>query len=305
MTIPARVTVIIPARDDAPLLAGCLEMVVPQARSAGAAVLVVDDASTDATRSVAESLGAQVLSLPRPGGPYRARNSGWRSTSSELLAFTDVRSRPQPGWLNGLIEAMDNHPDVAIAGGHVRALSGASLASRVFAHREGLSAAQSMNEQFLPYLSTCNLITRRTVLESLGGFREARSGGDLDLCWRAQLETGARLLLTETATVEWLPRDSLRALLRQIYRYGVTRPHLNASFASAGNPSPAPPTRAHSAYYELRQLVRGLRRSPRPEFPGELVERVWDFVYWEGYRSSWVELHGPLPKTRPRRGRDT
>lgn len=289
-----RVTVVIPARNDSALLAGVLDCVVAEAERVGAAVLTVDDASDDDTAAVAARYGSEVLTLPVVAGPYQARNAGWCATTSELLVFTDVRARPRPGWLRRLVEALDRDPAVAIAGGDVIARAGDSLAGRVFARRAGLSAKGSMSDSFLPYLSTCNLATRRTVLDALDGFRPGRSGGDLDLCWRAQLAGCGTVYFTEDAPVEWVPRDTVRALLRQIYRYGVTRPHLEASFAHAGKSLAPPPTRVRSMAYEARELLRNVRRDPRGDLSGQVVERLWDFVFWEGYRRSWVELHGSV-----------
>jgi glycosyltransferase involved in cell wall biosynthesis len=298
VSIP-RVTVVIPARNDADLLAGLLDCVMAQASQAGVAVLTVDDASDDDTAAVALTAGARVITLPKAVGPYQARNAGWRATSSELLVFTDVRARPGPGWLTALVGALDADPAAAIVGGDVVVRAGDSLAGRVFARREGLSPKGSMEDSFLPYLSTCNLATRRTVLDALDGFRKDRSGGDLDLCWRAQLAGCGTVRLVEQAPVEWVPRDTVRAMLRQIYRYGVTRPHLEASFASAGKVLAPPPTRARSAAYEVRELMRSVRRNPRADLSGQLVERVWDFVFWEGYRRSWVELYGSVHAVPP------
>lgn len=292
MTGP-RVAVVLPVRDGAQLLAECLALVMPQATALGAEVIVVDDASTDDTAAVARRYGADVRTQPVAGGPYLARNAGWEATDSDIVVFTDVRARPHPGWLGGVVAALESDPSVAVAGGDVFAQKAASVASRVFARRRGLSSRDSMSDAFLPYLSTCNLATRRTVLDQLGGFRALRSGGDLDFCWRAQLEGCGRLQLVEGAGVDWVARDSVKALLRQIHRYGAARPHLDASFAHAGKPLEPPPTRLRWGLYQLRLFLRTLRSNPRGSLPEELVLRAWDVIYWEGYRRSWAELHGP------------
>ena len=62
----------------------------------------MDDASTDATAALATTAGARVIRLPHPGGPYEARNAGWRAAEADVVVFTDVRNRAEPGWLASL-----------------------------------------------------------------------------------------------------------------------------------------------------------------------------------------------------------
>ena len=73
---PRRVLVVVPAFNEQECLAG----VVTEVRAAlpDAAVLVVDDASTDRTREVALAAGAQVMTLPINLGVGGAMRAGYR-----------------------------------------------------------------------------------------------------------------------------------------------------------------------------------------------------------------------------------
>src|SRR3954452_12468363 len=70
-------------------------------------LVVIDDASTDATSTVLAQLAASssmrivAHRLVDQRGPAAARNAGWRSARGELVAFTDDDCEPQPGWLAG------------------------------------------------------------------------------------------------------------------------------------------------------------------------------------------------------------
>src|SRR5688500_4035717 len=76
MPLPSRVLVVIPAYNEESTLAG----VVAEVRGAlpSADVLVVDDCSTDRTRAVALTTGAQVLTLPINLGVGGAMRAGFR-----------------------------------------------------------------------------------------------------------------------------------------------------------------------------------------------------------------------------------
>jgi glycosyltransferase involved in cell wall biosynthesis len=90
--------VIIPARDEAPTVAG----VVKAARAASGVgrVFVVDDGSSDGTAAEAARAGAVVLSRPRdePGSKARALALGVEASAAPVLVFFDadiLHARPE------------------------------------------------------------------------------------------------------------------------------------------------------------------------------------------------------------------
>lgn len=275
-----QVTVVIPVRDAAELLGPCLDAVLADA--AGAPVVVVDDGSTDGSAELAAERGAEVLHR-EAGGPYRARNAGWRSTDTDLVVFTDARCRPHPGWLRGLARALDD-PAVAIAGGDVVALSGPGPAQRYVAKWQPLAPDRGLRHPFLPFLPTCNIVTRRSVLEAVDGFREIRSGGDLDFCWRVQLAGLGTVGYAEGAGVDWLPRATVREVYRQWYRYGAAKPSLWQEYRARGLEVEPPLPWAKFLYWEGRALGRGLRTSAVRDWDVELVDRLCQLAFTRGYR---------------------
>ena len=107
-------TVIIPARDEADVLAACLESLVAQSEPGFALgtdweLLVVDDASSDTTRSIAESFaGVTVLEAPTLdtsaqtgfNGKTNACWAGAQAARGALLLFTDADTIHEPGNLS-------------------------------------------------------------------------------------------------------------------------------------------------------------------------------------------------------------
>jgi len=88
---PIDVRVVIPARDEAAVIAGC----VAAARGQATEVVAVDDASSDATGELAGAAGATVVRLashPPDGwlGKPRACLAGAEGATTEWLAFVDA-----------------------------------------------------------------------------------------------------------------------------------------------------------------------------------------------------------------------
>lgn len=106
------VSVVVPARDEEQTLPALLRSVADQ----GAAVLevvVVDDASGDATAAVARASGARVVpaGTPPPGwtGKAWACHTGAAATTGDLLLFLDADTVLEPGALAGLLAAHARH----------------------------------------------------------------------------------------------------------------------------------------------------------------------------------------------------
>jgi cellulose synthase/poly-beta-1,6-N-acetylglucosamine synthase-like glycosyltransferase len=91
-------------------------------------VLVVDNAPSDGRAlEVARRWGARYLVEPAPG-LSRARNSGARACSSEVIAFTDDDAVPEPLWLSRLAAQFRDPGVAAVTGRTVPLFDGAAVA---------------------------------------------------------------------------------------------------------------------------------------------------------------------------------
>ena len=91
-----RVSVCIPARDEAATVAGVVSPVRPALEGPEPLVdelIVVDDGSTDATGAVAEAAGARVVRRSGPPGKGRAMAAGVRASSGDIVVFLDADVR--------------------------------------------------------------------------------------------------------------------------------------------------------------------------------------------------------------------
>jgi glycosyltransferase involved in cell wall biosynthesis len=105
-TTDLTVAVVIPCHNYGHFLADALESVRGQSRSADI-VLVVDDGSTDDTRSVVERYVGEVGYLRiDSGSPSAARNAGARAVDTDLVVFLDADDRIEASFLERCIGKM-------------------------------------------------------------------------------------------------------------------------------------------------------------------------------------------------------
>ncbi|HET6503175.1 MAG TPA: mycofactocin biosynthesis glycosyltransferase MftF [Amycolatopsis sp.] len=188
---PADVTGVIPVRDHAGHLAELLPRLAELART-----VVVDDGSRTPVP------GALRHTVAR--GPAAARNTGWQDADTELVAFLDADTRPEPGWLDALLPQFEDPGVVAVAPRIRSAPGGSRLAAyeRVRSSLDlGDTPAQVRPGARVAYLPTAALVVRRAALREIGGFdEELRFGEDVDLVWR---------LVSAGGSVRYEPRSEV------------------------------------------------------------------------------------------------
>ncbi|TWD14514.1 glycosyltransferase family 2 protein [Marihabitans asiaticum] len=108
------VSVVIPARDDAPALRTCLALLARQSL-APLEVVVVDNASQDETAAVARAAGAVVLHEAQVGIPP-ATAAGYDAARGEVIARLDADSRPGPRWVERVAREMADPQLSAVTG---------------------------------------------------------------------------------------------------------------------------------------------------------------------------------------------
>jgi mycofactocin system glycosyltransferase len=211
---------VIPARDRARELAGCL-------RSLGRAheLIVVDDGSTDAGAvcDVAVPAGARVIRRPAPGGPAQARNEGIAASSAPLIAFVDSDVLATPEWLEGLLGHFAD-PAVGAVAPRVVVPAGRGALAAYEAARSPLdlgddpgAVGPGRRPGFVPAAA---LVVRREALERVGRFDPGlHVGEDVDLVWRLA-QAGWKVRYEPSVRVTHPHRARSRAWLAQRLTYG-------------------------------------------------------------------------------------
>ena len=193
---------------------------------AGDDVVLVDNTTVGAAAGL-DTDGIRVVAAPLQQSSYHARNVGLLATGCDWVLFIDADCRPEPELLDRFF-AEPVPEDCGILAGAVHGIHRQDgLVAEYSRSRQVLDQEGHLRHHYLPFANTSNLLARRAAIESVGGFHEGiRSGGDVDFCWRVQ-QAGWALSAQPQAVVEHIHRESFRALMRQMLRYGSGHAWLN------------------------------------------------------------------------------
>ncbi|HYO61028.1 MAG TPA: glycosyltransferase [Actinomycetota bacterium] len=184
------ISVVIPAYNYADYLAPCVESVLAQTH-APADVVVVDDASTDATPEVVRAFGDRVTYVrhAQNSGLSAARNTGIRHAGADWITFLDADDVMKPGNLEAKGRRIAEHPSARILFGNAEVIDSAGNplgvarprdGARLLPQRELLAMLLERN----PFFASSAVVARE-CFEVAGGFdEELRHAEDWDMWLR-------------------------------------------------------------------------------------------------------------------------
>ncbi len=194
-------------------------------------IIVVDNNSTDATRSIAEEVAAEaarrvvILDEPRPGWPA-ARNRAWHFSKAPLVANIDADCFAEKDWLRRLVEALLADERAGCAVGRTKVEPGKTLAQRHYAACDPFNIEKYVYKTERAAGRSCpwgggNNCFRREVFEAIGGYDDATytSGADREYHRRMEEQTPYRTIYVPEALIWHTPRGSLREFFRNSAKY--------------------------------------------------------------------------------------
>jgi len=182
--VPGRISVVMPCFNAEIYIAEAIESVLGQTYR-DVELIVVEDGSRDSTPHIVKKYGSRILALTGEGkGPYPARNRGIAAASGEFLAFLDADDYWDARCLQELHEAlMQKEADLAYCGWQ-------NVGSYPGGREPYVPHDYMAGDPVLEFLQSCPwpihaALTRRAVIDGIGGFSERRhSAMDYDLWLR-------------------------------------------------------------------------------------------------------------------------
>lgn len=291
------VSVIVPVYNGAATIAACVESLLaldyPEDRRE---IIVVDNRSTDDTRSILARYPIVVLAEDDVQSSYAARNRGVAASRGEYLAFTDADCVADRRWLRGLIGALQE-PEVGGVAGAIEALQTTSAVERYQATR-AIRAERAFAHTVLPFAQTANAGYKRPAFERIGGFDPSIVyGGDLDFSWRMQHETGLRLVYERAALIWHQHRTTHRGLFKLYEKNAIANCLLAKRYEHyAGFPQ------FRTFLYLIREAARAALRVVTGTLRSaheETVTSRFDAVCYAGAACGWLRWHWGIPPVAP------
>ncbi len=221
-------------RNEGERLARCLASAISMRPWPGPMEMVyVDSGSSDGSPEAATAAGVRVIRL-NSNHPTAAlgRNAGWRAAgNADFILFLDGDTLLDPDFPGAALAAMQANPDVAAVWGHRREINPAqSIYTRVF----------DLDWIYPPGNSAfCggDVLMRRDVLESAGGYdEELIAGEEPELC-RRMCAGGWRILHIDHAmTGHDLGMTSFRQYWMRSKRTGYALAKVSARFRHTQEP---------------------------------------------------------------------
>ena len=213
------ISFIIPAYNEEQLLGRTLAALNDAARAAAQPfeVVVVDDASTDRTATVAREYGARVVPVNHRQ-IAATRNAGAREALGETLIFVDADTVVTGAAVRAASRAMRAG---AVGGG-----CGFRFDGRLPFYGRLLQAVAGPLYRALGLASGCFLFCTREAFRSVGGFDEALFGAEEAAMSRALSRRGRFVVLRETVMTSGrkLRAYSLREVVGLLARLAVSGP---------------------------------------------------------------------------------
>ncbi|MCI0545825.1 MAG: glycosyltransferase [Candidatus Rokubacteria bacterium] len=244
-------------------------------------ILVVDNASSDATPEVLRRAGARhpgrIRVVREPVlGLSQARNRAIRESRGGVIAFSDDDARPSPRWLRALVETCER-PEVGCAGGPVQTEGELPswIAPPFLLYLAAFDKGRNTVElSYDEYPRGVNIAFPRRSFQEVGLFstalgrkgRSLLSYEEIELCYRLE-RRGRRILYVPEAdvthvihasrlTVDWFKRRfywqgksvAYFDLIHHGRRFAMARlkEHCRAAWAARAGPSrPDDPARLH------------------------------------------------------------
>jgi len=163
-----KISLVIPAHNEESYIGSCIEHAIRNSKGKLHEIIVVDNASTDKTREVAESKGVKVVYEGKKG-TNAARERGLKEATGDFVAFFDADTRMPDFWLEKAEEVFAARPKAVCLSGPYRYYDGSMWENMIMNTLWYLTAP--LMYRIVGYMVLGgNFIVKREALLGIGGF---------------------------------------------------------------------------------------------------------------------------------------
>ncbi len=182
-----RVTVVIPAFNEAQAIGQVIESVRATCSDFVQEIIVIDDGSTDGTRQIVAAYGDRIKYIYQDNrGLAGARNTGILAAKGQYLAFLDADDVWLPDKLALEVKFLDTHPSVGLVYSNYTYFGSRPSPKRSGFESIPLPRGYALKELFMDNpISSSAVLIRKECFEKVGLFDESlRQCEDLDMWLR-------------------------------------------------------------------------------------------------------------------------
>ena len=213
------ISVVVPAHNEEKRIGQLLKSLANQKAGFPFEVIVVDNASSDRTATIARETGVRVLFEKQKGYSYPVIR-GCAATRGEIICLTDADVRAPNDWLKKIKRAYEENPDAAGIGGIFYYYDRSEFLNFL------LRAAYTISPKLIiAEMNGTNMSFRKTAYEKVGGFaygvnlssetllaRKLRATGRILIKKDIMVYTSARRFASFGRTFKELLRRGINAL---------------------------------------------------------------------------------------------
>jgi len=212
-----KISIVIPCYNGENFLNDCIKSILKQTVKPNE-IILIDDGSTDDSLKIAKKYQIKIVSHKVNRGLAEARNTGIKSTNSEIIIFIDVDCVADKNLIKNIIENYTSEKIAGVGGIGVEVNSNGS--ANKYRSLHGIQG-QGKHRKFVECLFGLCFSFRKKVLQEVGLFDHnfRTNGEDIDIGFRIT-KKGYRLIYDPQIKVLHLRDDkNLNSYRKSVYNY--------------------------------------------------------------------------------------
>ncbi|UCE37897.1 MAG: glycosyltransferase [Thermoplasmata archaeon] len=213
------VSFIVPAYNNEKTIGKSLESILAQ--SCKKEVIVVDNCSTDNTRSVIEKFPVKIL-LEKKKGAGAARNRGLTVARGNYIAFVDADAYLPKDWALRAIQALkETDENVVCARGPLRSMKKSNVGRALDALSYGTPSI--VKRAYVKVLNASGIMFIRRILDEIKFDEDFVRGQDTELGFRI-IGKGYKILYDDSLYIYHHNPSTLKGIFKKWFTYGKSYP---------------------------------------------------------------------------------